>query len=153
MEPLHFSTRVLHSPYLREDAHSALPMPGYDSVAFEFEKAEAHEAAFMGNKAMHVYSRITNPTVGHFENQIRMVTGAPEVESLTLRVDKACGNILNLALWLEQITAVKQVNYPGLKSSPYYELSQLQFGNRAGALLTFDLINDLKQAFENLINQ
>ncbi len=334
MEPLHFSTRVLHAPYLREDAHSALRMPVYDNVAFEFETAEAHEAAFMGKKARHVYSRITNPTVEQFENQIRTVTGAlgvialstgmaaisnliiaiagqgeniittrklfgntyslftetltdlgiefrfadfnqPEsietlidentraiffetitnpqmevvdirnlatitkkhqlllladstvtppylfnskefgidvevisstkfisggatslggiiidngtynweanrklapnakrfgpfallgklrkevarnlgaslsahnaflqslgLESLTLRVDKACGNTLELAQWLEQIPAVKQVNYPGLKSSPYYELSQLQFGNRAGAVLTFDL--------------
>ena len=37
--------------------------------------AEAMEAAFCGRTADHAYSRITNPTVQHFENCIRSVTG------------------------------------------------------------------------------
>ncbi len=76
MEPLDFSTKVLHTPYLREDSHQALRMPVYDSVAFSFDSAEEIEAAFIGSKAGHVYSRITNPTVEHFENQMRIVSGA-----------------------------------------------------------------------------
>jgi len=345
MSHLHFSTNVLHTPFARVDAHSSLRMPVYDNVAFEFGSAEEHEAAFRGQVAKHVYSRITNPTVEYFESQMKTVTGAlgviafstgmaaisnlliaiagkgeniittrklfgnsyslfsepltdlgiefrfsdlnkPEsiqplidkntraiffetitnpqmevadvsalskiakenklllladttltppylfnsgkfgvdveiisstkfisggatslggiiidngsfnwihnrklesfatkfgpfaliaklrkevarnlgaplsahnaflqslgLESLTLRVDKACSNTLKIAQWLEQEVNVKKVSYPGLKSSPYFELSNRQFKTRPGAVLTFDL--ESKASCFKLIN-
>ncbi|MFO7999724.1 MAG: aminotransferase class I/II-fold pyridoxal phosphate-dependent enzyme [Marinilabilia sp.] len=76
MKSKNFSTRALHTPFTREDSNGALRMPVYDNVAFGFETAEGLEAAFRGESPGHVYSRIANPTVEHFENQMKNVTGA-----------------------------------------------------------------------------
>jgi O-acetylhomoserine (thiol)-lyase len=61
------------------------------------------------------------------------------LETLTLRADKSCSNCLEIAQFLEKNKKVQKVNYPGLKSSPYFEISKKQFGRNCGAILTFDL--------------
>ncbi len=40
-------------------------------------------AAFEGKKPTHVYTRITNPTIEHFEQKIRTITGATSVLALS----------------------------------------------------------------------
>ena len=82
MEEISFEAQVLHSPFEKPDVHNALSMPIYNSVSFEFESAEAMEAAFCGHTADHAYSRITNPTVQYFENRVRAITGAVGVTAL-----------------------------------------------------------------------
>jgi len=66
------------------------------------------------------------------------------LETLTLRLDAACANTLRLAEFLQKLKSVKAVNYPGLKSSAYYQVSQKQFGKKAGGVLTFDLASKEK---------
>jgi len=61
------------------------------------------------------------------------------LETFALRAEKSCVNSLEIAEWLEKQAKVEKVNYPGLKSSPYYKLSQKQFGKLAGAIITLDL--------------
>lgn len=82
MEEISFEARLLHTPYEKPDAYNALAMPVYNSAAFEFETAEAMEAAFLGYSADHTYSRITNPTVQYFETRVRAITGATGVTAL-----------------------------------------------------------------------
>lgn len=77
-----FTARILDTPYSKEDPHGALSMPVYQNAAYEFEGAEAMAAAFTGQTADHAYSRITNPTVEHFERRVRGVTGALSVTAL-----------------------------------------------------------------------
>ncbi len=76
------------------------------------------------------------------------------LETLGLRMERLCQNALELAEFLETLDGVT-VNYPALKSSPYYDLCQKQFGGKGGAILTvragskeraFKLINNLKYA-------
>lgn len=76
------------------------------------------------------------------------------LETLGLRMERLCNNALKLAEFFEADGRVT-VNYPALKSNPYYELIQKQFGGRGGAILTirtgskeraFRLINRLKYA-------
>jgi len=69
-----FTTKAIHSKFLKEDVHGSLHMPVYDSVAFEFGKAEDMEQAFLGKKPGHVYTRITNPTVENLEQKVKNVT-------------------------------------------------------------------------------
>ncbi len=78
-----FSTRVIHTDYLKKDAHNALQMPIYSNASFAFETAEQMEAAFLGRSADHSYSRISNPTVENFENRIKSLTGAQSVTALS----------------------------------------------------------------------
>jgi len=75
------------------------------------------------------------------------------LETLGLRMECCCKNALELAEFLENKNTDLKVNYPGLKSSPYYSLTQDILGGVGGAILTlrmgtkeraFKLINSLK---------
>ncbi len=61
------------------------------------------------------------------------------LETLSLRVQRAVDNALELAQWLEQHPQVEFVWYPGLKSSPYYELTKKYLPNGAGGVLQFGI--------------
>lgn len=61
------------------------------------------------------------------------------LETLPLRLDAACENTRKIAEFLQKSPVVKSVNYPGLKDSPYYNTAKKQFGEKPGAILTFDL--------------
>ncbi|MDR2497804.1 MAG: PLP-dependent transferase [Tannerellaceae bacterium] len=82
MKDLSFEAQMLHVPYELPDAYGALSMPVYQSVAFEFDTAEAMEAAFCGRSSAHTYSRISNPTVQYFEQRVQRATGAFGVTAL-----------------------------------------------------------------------
>lgn len=77
-----YSRKALHTPFAVEDPHGAISMPVYNSVAYQYESAEAMELAFTGRSAGHVYSRISNPTVGYFEDKVKAITGAHSVTAL-----------------------------------------------------------------------
>ncbi len=83
MKDIGFTTRVLHTRYLKDDPHGSLHMPVYDSASFEFDRAENMELTFQGRKSDHVYSRISNPTVENFEQIILGITGALTVTALS----------------------------------------------------------------------
>jgi len=82
MKDISFESQVLHTPFEKEDAYHSLSMPVYNTAAYEFDTAEAMEAAFCGLTPDHAYSRITNPTVQHFEDKVRVVTEAYSVTAL-----------------------------------------------------------------------
>ncbi len=65
-----FTTQSIHGKTLKEDAHRAIKFPIYAGVAYDFASAEDLEAAFLGRKPEHAYSRITNPTVEAFEHKV-----------------------------------------------------------------------------------
>jgi O-acetylhomoserine (thiol)-lyase len=76
------------------------------------------------------------------------------LETLGLRMERLCSNALALAEFLESADGVT-VNYPALKSSPYYDLVHRQLSGKGGAILTiragskeraFKLINHLNFA-------
>lgn len=78
------------------------------------------------------------------------------LETLGIRMERQCSNALELAEFLEQLDAGVAVNYPGLVSSPYYELAKQQFHGGFGAIVTlragsrdraFRIINALRIPF------
>lgn len=79
------------------------------------------------------------------------------LETLGLRMERACANALALAKWFETCDQVEYVNYPGLGSSPYHEIAKRQFHNEYGAMVTirmgskekaFAVINSLNYALQ-----
>lgn len=60
------------------------------------------------------------------------------LETMALRADKACINVLLLAKWLKTQPKVLGVNYPGLEDNRFYKLSSKQF-RYPGSVLTMDL--------------
>jgi len=97
MDTLKFNTKILHSKFNKKDPHGSLHMPIYDNVAFEFATAEEIESAFKGRKPSHMYSRITNPTVEHFEKQIQEVTDSLAVMALSSGMAAISNVILSIA--------------------------------------------------------
>jgi O-acetylhomoserine (thiol)-lyase len=73
------------------------------------------------------------------------------LETLQLRFEKAARNCLELAKFLQSLPQVEEVNYPGLTSSKFFELSRKQFGNYPGAILVFNL--ESREACFRFINQ
>lgn len=61
------------------------------------------------------------------------------LESLTLRYQRATLSCLQLAERLEKLTQIESVNYPGLRTNKFYKLSCEQFGDKPGAMFTFNL--------------
>ena len=68
------------------------------------------------------------------------------IETLSLRVQRTVENALIIAEWLEQNELVEYVNYPGLKSSKYYENANKYLRNGFGGVLSFKLKGTLEQA-------
>ncbi|MCP3891376.1 MAG: O-acetylhomoserine aminocarboxypropyltransferase/cysteine synthase, partial [Desulfobulbaceae bacterium] len=70
---LRFETLALHGSGAHGESHNAIRFPVYSGVAFDFEGAEDMELAFTYRKPAHAYSRITNPTVEHFEKKLTLL--------------------------------------------------------------------------------
>ncbi len=109
MKNLNFITKILHTKFLKEDPHGSLHMPVYDNVTFEFKTAEDLELAFAGKKPAHMYSRISNPTVEHFEQRIRAVTDARGVIALSSGMAAISNTILTIAKTGDNIITSKHL--------------------------------------------
>ena len=69
-------------------------------------------------------------------NAFQIIQG---LETLPIRIKKHSENALALAEWLEAHEDVEWVNYPGLKSSKYYELGQQYLPKGQSGIVTFGL--------------
>lgn len=59
------------------------------------------------------------------------------LETLTLRVERHCSNALAVAEYLEKNSKIEWVNYPGLKSSKYYDLAKKYMPNGTCGVISF----------------
>lgn len=66
------------------------------------------------------------------------------LETLSLRVQRTVDNTLELAKWLEQHNNVEFVWYPGLESSPYFDLAKKYLPKGAGGVLQFGIKGGLE---------
>ena len=74
--PQGFATRAIHLGYDPLDHEGALTPPLHLTSTFAFETAEAGGEMFAGERAGHVYSRISNPTLDLLERRIADLEGA-----------------------------------------------------------------------------
>jgi len=105
-----------------------------------------------GNIAFNIRARVEGlrdwgNTISPF-NSFLLLQG---LETLSLRLERHVENTQALAEWLEKHPKVEYVNYPGLKNSKDHELALKYFPKGPGAVLTFKLKGDPKQA-DLLIN-
>lgn len=69
-------------------------------------------------------------------NAFQIIQG---LETLAIRIKKHSENALELAKWLQKRPEVAWVNYPGLISSKYYDLSQEYLPEGQSGIVTFGL--------------
>ncbi|NLY45129.1 MAG: methionine gamma-lyase [Tissierella sp.] len=72
------------------------------------------------------------------------------MKTLNIRMDRHCSNAQKVAEFLETHPAVANINYPGLKSFPQYELAKKQM-DAPGAMIAFELKGGL-EAGRKLMN-
>ena len=84
-------------------------------------------------RARAVALRDFGPTLAPM-NAFLTITG---IETLPLRMERHVKNALEVAKYLELHPAIEWVSYSGLKSSPFYDLSQKYFPLGPGAVFTF----------------
>ena len=73
------------------------------------------------------------------------------LETLHLRMERHSENALKVAEFLQRHPAVMNVNYPGLKDHPSYELAKKYMPKGQGAILTFEIKGGV-EAGKKLIN-
>jgi methionine-gamma-lyase len=74
--PDSFSTRAIHHGYDPMQNEGALTPPLHLTSTFAFETAEAGGEMFAGERAGHIYSRISNPTCDLLERRLAVLEGA-----------------------------------------------------------------------------
>ncbi|MGB8622879.1 MAG: methionine gamma-lyase [Paracoccaceae bacterium] len=71
-----FATRAIHLGYDPMEHEGALTPPLHLTSTFAFETAEAGGETFAGDRAGHIYSRISNPTLDLLERRMADLEGA-----------------------------------------------------------------------------
>lgn len=125
------------------------PSPGYHGLkywdVFNFDSP-------LGNIGFIIKARVEGlrdygPALSPF-NSFLLVQG---LETLSLRMERHVQNTLALADWLEKHPKVESVNFPGLKSSPYYANANKYLPKGAGGVLSF-IVKGSKEAAEQVVN-
>ena len=107
------------------------PSPGYHGLVY-------HEA--LGPAAFIAKVRIEGlRDLGSAPSPFNCFQTIQGLETLSIRIKKHSENALKVAEWLENQDKVKWVNYPGLKSSKYYDLSKKYLKNGQSGIVTFGL--------------
>ena len=115
----------------KKDKYPSLskPDPAYHGLNFY----ETFGDFAFTTRARAVALRDFGPTLAPM-NAFLTITG---IETLPLRMERHVKNALEVAKYLELHPAIEWVSYSGLKSSPFYNLSQKYFPLGPGAVFTF----------------
>lgn len=107
------------------------PSPGYHGLIYHEALGESAFIAKIRIEGLRDLGAALSPF-----NAFQIIQG---LETLPIRIEKHSENALKLAQWLETQDQVAWVNYPGLKSSAYYEAAQKYLPKGQSGLLTFGL--------------
>ena len=112
------------------------PSPGYHGLSFW--EVFGPRGVLGANVAFIIRARVELlRDFGPAQNPFGSFLLLQGLETLSLRVQRACDNALALAQWLEQQPEVSWVSYPGLESHPYHQQSGRYLQNGYGAVLAF----------------
>jgi len=107
------------------------PSAGYHGLVYHEALGNAAFIAKVRVEGLRDYGAALSPF-----NAFQIIQG---LETLPIRIKKHSENALALAEWLEYQQEVSWVNYPGLKSSKYYDLGQKYLPEGQSGVVTFGL--------------
>lgn len=115
------------------------PDPSYHGLVY-WDAFGLHDKAVVPGIAYIIKARVQllrdiGPCISPF-NAFQILQG---LETLPLRIRRHSENALKVARWLEEHSAVKWVNYPGLESHPDYEKAKRFLPEGQGAIIGFGL--------------
>ncbi len=86
---------------------NAIAVPVVHSVTYGYESLEDWEAVALGQKAGHVYSRNTNPTVEVFEQKLRCLENAEDATSFSTGMAAISNTLFSLLKPNDRVVAIK----------------------------------------------
>jgi O-acetylhomoserine (thiol)-lyase len=115
------------------------PAEGYHGLKFWDVFGEGNPLG-MPNVAFIIRARVEGlRDYGTSQSPFNSFLSLQGLETLSLRMERHVENALALAHWLEEHPQVEFVWYPGLESSPYYELAKKYLKNGFGGVLQFGI--------------
>jgi len=99
------------------------------------------------NKIFYNEFQLHGGNIGPFEAWL-LIRG---LRTLPLRMEKHQENAMKVAEFLEQNKNVERVNYPGLKSNPYYEIGRKQLKGYSG-LMSFEIKSNKIDDIRRVVN-
>lgn len=105
------------------------PSPGYHGLVYHEALGPAAFIAKVRIEGLRDHGACLSPF-----NAFQILQG---LETLEVRIKRQSQNALRLAEWLSDQEEVAWVNYPGLPSSPFYELAQRYLPEGKSSIVTF----------------
>jgi len=105
------------------------PSAGYHGLVYHDALKEAAFIAKVRIEGLRDFGAALSPF-----NAFQIIQG---LETLDIRIKKHSESALELAKWLQDQEEVVWVNYPGLKESPYYDLSKRYLPRGQSGIVTF----------------
>ena len=114
------------------------PSPAYHGLSFW--EVFGPRGVLGANAAFAIRARVeTLRDFGPAQNPFGSFLLLQGLETLSLRVQRAVDNALELAEWLQDQPQVRWVNYPGLHTHPYHARARQYLRNGFGAVLAFGI--------------
>jgi O-acetylhomoserine (thiol)-lyase len=107
------------------------PSPSYHGLVYHQALGNAAFIAKVRVEGLRDFGAALSPF-----NAFQIIQG---LETLPVRIKRHSQNALALAQWLENRQEVAWVNYPGLKSSKYYDIAQSYLPKGQSGVVTFGL--------------
>ena len=114
------------------------PSPGYHGLVYHDALGPAAFIAKVRIEGLRDLGGAISPF-----NSFQIIQG---LETLDVRMKKHSSNALELSKWLEKKPEVEWVNYPGLESSDYYNLSKKYLKKGQSGLITFGIKGGFESA-------
>lgn len=105
------------------------PSPGYHGLVYHEALGPAAFIAKVRIEGLRDHGACLSPF-----NAFQILQG---LETLEVRIKRQSQNALRLAEWLSDQEDVAWVNYPGLRTSPFYELAQRYLPDGQSSIVTF----------------
>jgi len=123
---------------------------GFDIVVHSATKYLNGHSDLVGGVMVVGENKELGDQIAFLQNSVGAIAGAFDsflvmrsLKTLALRMERHCGNALEIARWLEEQPHVKAVSYPGLKSHPQHDLARQQMRG-FGGMVTITLKTDLE---------
>jgi O-acetylhomoserine (thiol)-lyase len=128
------------------------PSPGYHGL--NFWETFGPNGVLGVNVAFIIRARVEGlRDLGPSQNPFGSFLLLQGLETLSLRVERACENALELAQWLRSRDEVAWISYPGLVDHPSHDRAARYLANGFGSVLAFGVNGGLEagQAFVNSV--
>ncbi|MCB0717007.1 MAG: O-acetylhomoserine aminocarboxypropyltransferase/cysteine synthase [Bacteroidetes bacterium] len=119
------------------------PSPGYHGL--NFWETFGPDGVLGANAAFIIRARVEGlRDLGPSQNPFGSFLLLQGLETLSLRVQRACDNAAELATWLQDRKEVQWVNYAGLEDHAYHDNARKYLRNGFGAVLSFGVKGGLE---------